>query len=95
MFGAVTDGGRQLFRTATRGLNNWTFIPYVRAPLRRFKRVALLLDRAPTHRSTLARKAFGKNKNVEFTSLPEASKYLSASEHAGPGEKRSVKSRIL
>jgi len=80
VFDAVTDDGRQLFRTTTWGFNNKTFIPYVRALLRRFKRVALILDRAPTHRSRLARKTFGKNKNVEFIYLPKASPYLNASE---------------
>ena len=87
VFGAVTDGGRQLFRTATRGFNNGTPIPYVRALLRRFKRVAPVLDGAPTHRSKLARKAFGKNKNIEFTYLPKASQYLSASEQCRLGGK--------
>ena len=31
VFGAVTDGGRQLFRTSTLGFNDGTFVPYVRA----------------------------------------------------------------
>ncbi|MDE0267241.1 MAG: transposase [Thaumarchaeota archaeon] len=65
---------------STRGFNNKTFIPYVRAFLRRFKRVALILDRAPTHCSKLARAAFGRNRNVEFICLPKASPYLNASE---------------
>ena len=85
--GAVTDGGGQFFRTATRGLNNGTSMPYVRALLRRSKRMAPILDRAPTHRSKLARKAFGKNKNVEFTYLPEAPRYVNASEPCWPGGK--------
>jgi len=42
VFGAVTDGGRQFFRTATRGFNNVTFMPYVRAHLRRFKNGAAI-----------------------------------------------------
>ena len=79
MFGAVTDEGRQFFRTPTRGFNDKTFVPYVGTLLRRFKRVALILDRAPAHRSRLARKTFGSN-NVEFVYLPKASPYLDASE---------------
>lgn len=80
VFGAVTDNGRKFFRTSILGFNDTTFISYVRALLRRFKKVALILDRAPTHRSRLARKAFGKNRNVEFIYLPKASLYLNASE---------------
>ncbi|MCE2498908.1 MAG: transposase [Nitrosopumilaceae archaeon] len=80
VFSAATDDGRQLFRTTIRGFSNRTFIPYVRALLRRFKRVALILDRASTHRSKLARKTFDKNKNVELIYLPKASPYLNTSE---------------
>ena len=90
IFGAVTDDGRQFFRTTTRGFNNGTFIPYVRALLRRFKRVALILDRASTHRSKLVRKAFGKNKNIEFIYLPKASTYLNASEQCWNRGKRDL-----
>ena len=79
--GAVTDGGRQLFRTTTRGFNNRTLVPLVGALLRRFKRVALIMDRASTHRSKMMKKKFGKNKNLKIIYLPRASPYLNASEH--------------
>ncbi|MCE2498978.1 MAG: transposase [Nitrosopumilaceae archaeon] len=62
----------------------------VRALLRRFKRVALILDRASTYRSKLARKAFGKNKNVEFIYLPKASPYLNVSEQCWNKGKRDL-----
>ena len=90
VFGAVTDDERQFFRTTTRGFNNGTFIPYVRALLRRFKKVALILDRASTHRSKLARKIFDRNKNVEFIYLPKASSYLNASEQCWNRGKRDL-----
>ena len=90
IFGAVTDDGRQFFRTTTRGFNNGTFILYVRALLRRFKKVAPIPDRASTHRSKLARKIFGRNKNVEFIYLPKASPYLNASEQCWNGGKRDL-----
>ncbi len=81
VLGAITDGGQQLFRTTTRGFNNGTFIPFVRALLRRFKKVALVTDRASTHRSKKMKKAFGRNKNLKIIYLPKASPYLNASEH--------------
>ncbi len=90
VFGAVTDDGRQFFRTSTQGFNDGTFVPYVRAILRRFKRVALILDGASTHRSRLTREAFGGNKNVELIYLPTASPYLNASEQCWNRGKRDL-----
>ena len=90
VLGAVTDRGRQLFRTTTKGFNNKTFIPFVRALLRRFKRVALIMDRASTHRSKMMKKKFGKNKNLQIIYLPRASPYLNASEHCWSRGKHDV-----
>ena len=90
VFGAVTDNGKQFFRTSTLGFNDRTFVPYVRALLRRFRRVALILDKAPTHRSRLAREAVGRNRNVEVIYLPKASPYLNASEQCWNRGKRNL-----
>ena len=90
MFGAVTDDGKQFFRTSTLSFNDETFIPYVRALLRHFKRVALILDRAPTHHSRRASRAFGKNRNVEFIYLSKASLYLNATEQCWNRGKRDL-----
>ena len=90
MFGAVTETGEQPFRSSTRGFNNRTFIPFVRALLRRFKKVALIMDRASTHRSKKMKKAFGKNKNLKIIYLPKASPYLNASEHCWSRGKHDV-----
>ena len=80
VFGAVTDTRRQFFRSSSEGFNNVTFIPFVRGLLRRFKKVALILDKATTHRSKLLKEAFGKNRNVKFIYLPTASPYLNPAE---------------
>ena len=90
VFGAVADDWKQFFRTSTPGFNDGTFVPYVRALLRRFKRVALILDGASTHRSRLTRETFGGNKNVEFIYLPTASPYLNASEQCWNRGKRDL-----
>ena len=77
-------------KTSTMGFNDGTSMPYIRALLRRFKRVALILDRAPTHRSRRARKTFDRSRNVEFIYLPKASPYLNASEQCWNRGKRDL-----
>ncbi len=66
VLGAITDKGRQLFRTTTVGFNSKTFIPFVRALLRHFKKVTLIMNRASTHKSKMMKKKFDKNKNLEI-----------------------------
>ena len=80
VFGAVTDTGKQFFRSTTSGFNSRTFVSFVRGLLRRFKKVVLILDKASAHRSKLLKRKFGKNKNIKFIYLPTASPYLNPSE---------------
>lgn len=63
VFGAVTDTGKQFFRSTTSGFNSKTFVSFVRGFLRRFKKVVLILDKTSAHRSKLLKRKFGKNKN--------------------------------
>ena len=85
VFGAVTETREQPFRSSTRGFNNRTFIPFVRSLLRRFKKVALILDKASTHRSRLLKKTFGKNKTSNSFICPRHRRILIRQNSAGAG----------
>ena len=79
-YGAVTDTGRRFFRTYDTGFNSDAFIRYVTEMKRQFGRMAIILDRAPPHRSRALRQRFGRNGDVRFIYLPRGSPYLNVIE---------------
>lgn len=47
---------------------------------RQFGKIAVVLDRAPPHRSKTLKKKSGRDRNIRFVDLPRGSPYLNMNE---------------
>ena len=79
VYGSLAKNGRQPFRTHER-FNTSTFIFYLREMQRHFGKVAIVTDRAPSHRSKRVRKFLRANRNVRILYPPKGSPHLNAVE---------------
>ena len=77
VYRTITDGRRQFFRVCDTGFNMETLIRYVTEMKRRFGKIAVVLDRAPPHRSKVLKKKFGRDRDVRLVYLPRGLSYLS------------------
>ena len=79
VYGAITKGGKQSFRAYDR-FDAPTFVGYLKEMQRHFGKVAVVTDRASTHRAKLVKKLLRENKNIRIIYLPKGSPYLNAVE---------------
>ena len=88
VFGAIADDKRQIFRTGFK-FNKETFVKYLGAMLKKFGKIAVILDRAPAHRAKLVRKFQRCHKDrIKLIYLPKGSPYLNAVEECWYQSKR-------
>ena len=88
-YGALATDGRQFVRTYGE-FNKETFLKYLRALIRHFGRVTLILDNAPQHKALIVREYLEGKPGVRIIWLPRATPELSVVEEYWHQSKRDL-----
>lgn len=89
VYGLLTTDGRGMFRQYNE-FNQHTFADFLKQAVYKFKKICLILDKAPQHRSNKIRKLVDKTDCLELIFLPTATPDLSAIETYWRDLKRAV-----
>ena len=88
-YGALTTDGRQFVRTYGK-FDKETFLKYLKALIRHFGKVTLILDNAPQHKARIVRECLEGRPNVRIIWLPKATPELSVVEEYWHQSKRDL-----
>ena len=88
-YGAILADGRRFFRTAEK-FDKETFLKYLKELVRRFKKVAVIMDNAPQHRARVVVDYIRSCPDIEVIWLPTATPELSAIEQYWNQSKRDL-----
>ena len=89
VFGLLTTDGRRMFRQYDR-FDMHAFAKFLRAAVRKFGKICMILDRAPQHRAKMIRRLVEMTDGLTLKFLPAATPEISAIEPYWKELKRKV-----
>ena len=82
VFGLITTDGRSMFRQYDK-FDMHAFAKFIRAAVRKFGKICLILDKAPQHRAKMIRRLADEIDGLTLKFLPTATPEISAMRHIG------------
>ena len=89
VFGLITTDGRSMFRQYDK-FDMHAFAKFIRAAVRKFGKICLILDKAPQHRAKMIRRLADEIDGLTLKFLPTATPEISAIETYWKNLKRKV-----